>query len=131
MKWRNLVLTLLLLLVSAGAGMAQRGNFSPPPESTVTFEDWKLPEEYEQELLFWFVLLACAALFASGLYVARQRRISPEAAMQLLKQLQQERERLAQEISQSERIENTCRERHQQLVELTRLCQRLSSNSTR
>ena len=131
MTSRKFVVTLLLLLISAGAGMAQRGNFSPPPESAVTFEDWKLPEEYEQELLFWLALLACAALFASGLYVARQRRISPEAAMQLLQQLQQERERLAQEISRRAPVENTCQERHQQLAELTRLCQRLSSNSTR
>ena len=131
MKSCKFVVTLLLLLMSAGAGMAQSGNFSPPPESTVTFEDWKLPEEYEQELLFWCALLACAAFLACGLYAARQRRISPEAAAQLLKQLQQERERLAQEISSIEPLENRRQERQQQLTELNRLCQRLSSNSTR
>ncbi len=118
-------MTLLLLLLSAVAGFAQIADTSSPPsESTVTFENWKLPEEYEQELLIWFAMLALALLFATGLYLARQRQFSPEAAAQLLGQLQPERERLAQEAAQREQAAT-------QLKELTRLCNRLSSNSTR
>ena len=127
MTWRKSVLMLLLLLVSAGAGMAQRGNFSPPPESTVTFEDWKLPEEYEQELLIWFAMLALAFLFSVGLYLAQQRQFSPEAAAQLFQQLQPERERLERETAQAE----NCALPQLQLKELNRLCNLLSSNSVR
>ncbi len=124
---------LLLLLLSAVAGFAQTADTSSPPsESTVTFENWKLPEEYEQELVIWFAMLALAALFSTILFLARQRQLSPEAAAQLLGQLQPERERLAQEVAQVERRQADGHSpKTEQLMELTRLCNRLSSNSTR
>ena len=123
---RKFVLMLLLVLLSATDGFAQSDNLSPP-ESSVTFENWKLPEEYEQELLIWFAMLALALLFATGLHLAQQRKFSAEAAAQLLQQLQPERERLEQEAAQAEN--RTLQQ--QQLRELNRLCSLLSSNSAR
>ncbi|GAK52848.1 hypothetical protein U14_04105 [Candidatus Moduliflexus flocculans] len=126
MKRHKFALMLLLIFFSAAPGFAQTDNLSPP-QSNVTFEDWKLPEEYEQELLIWFAMLAFALLFAVGLYLAQQHQLSPEAAAQLLQQLQPERERLERDVAQAERRVS----QEQQLKELNRLCNRLSSNSVR
>ena len=126
MKLYRFVLMLLVLFFSATAGFAQTDNFSPP-ESSVTYENWKLPEEYEKELLIWFAMLALALLFSVGLYLAQQRQLSPEAAAQLLQQLQPECERLEQEAVQPEHHAS----KEQQLKELNRLCNLLSSNSVR
>ena len=126
MKHRNVIFALILLLFSAAAGFAQTDNFSPPG-SSVTYENWKLPEEYEQELLIWFAMLALAFLFSVGLYLAQQRQFSPEAAAQLFQQLQPERERLERETAQAE----NCALSQLQLKELNRLCNLLSSNSVR
>ena len=126
MKRAEFILTLLILLLSATAAFAQSDNLSPP-ESSVTFENWKLPEEYEQELLIWFAMLALALLFATGLHLAQQRKFSAEAAAQLLQQLQPERERLEQEAAHAE---NRALQQ-QQLRELNRLCRHLSSNSAK
>lgn len=126
MKRRKLIFTLFLLFFSVTAVFAQSDNFSPS-QASVTFENWKLPEEYESELLIWFAMLAFALLFAIGLYLAQQRQFSPEAVAQLLQQLQPERERLEQEAAQAENRALP----QQQLKELNRLCNRLSSNSAR
>ena len=126
MKRHNFALLLLVLFFSAEPGFAQTDNLSPP-QSSVAFEDWKLPEEYEQELLIWFAMLAFALLFSVGLHLAQQRLLSPEAAAQLLRQLQPERERLERETAQADDLALT----QQQLKELNRLCNLLSSNSVR
>jgi len=126
MKRAEFILTLLILLLSATAAFAQSDNLSPP-ESMVTFENWKLPEEYEQELLIWFAMLALALLFATGLHLTQQRQFSPEAATRLLQQLQPERERLEQEAAQAE----VRPLQQQQLRELNRLCSLLSSKFAR